>query len=414
MNEKFGKYIVLDDPQAGGQSEVLKVRHKEYGYIRALSVTDLKNGDNTQRKKFKERCGRLLRLCNGNHPNIVHCYPPEIVGNQAFFEMDYINGDNLYSYLEKNSYFLPIEEVVNMIVQMSDALSFCHYGTYEFSMNPDIDKDPDTGEPLVQADINDGKKLIPVNEDALKKLVENHQVIHNDISSKNIMRSCNGTFVLIDFGLSVEGNEFVAPDSIRRKEGHREYMAPERWDGAKPTTQSDIYSFGIVMYEYLTGHVPFKLETDPYPDYDLLKKAHRDGRVPNIIEKRKESFKRKFPDEVYVKEEELDWLEEIILQCLRKNTEGPECRIENGETLRIEILKHLNKDSAVYKDEELKRLQRTNEKQDEEVRELRKENELLRKQLDEASKFKVCKKCGVPSFVDDSFCRHCGTKFDIQ
>lgn len=421
MIERYGKYIVLDDSGDGGQSEVLKVRHKEYGNIRALSVTYFKENEDVEQqwKKFKERCGRLLRLCNGNHPNIVHCFYPEKFKNEAFFEMDYINGDNLFQYLEKHNHFLPIEEILNMTVQMSDALSYCHFGTYEFSVDPDTDIDPDTGKPLVQADINDNKIFVPVNqEDALKKLVENHQVVHNDISSKNIMRSSNGTYVLIDFGLSVEGNEVVDPDSIRVKEGHREYMAPERWGGAMPTPQSDIYSFGIVLFEYLTGYVPFKLVKDPFLDYSKLKDDHSTKQVPNIIEMRKKAYEQKKPGEKYKreKERELDWLEEIVYKCLEKD---PNKRFQDGKELHEFIMSHLNKDTSVYKEEELRRL-------NEEVRDLekyKKANETMRREnlriIEEKKlldskiiEFGICLHCGrKDNYPGAKYCRYCGHEF---
>lgn len=406
MNERYGKYIVLDDSGEGGQSDVLKVRLKEYENIRALSVTTFKKDENVdvQWKKFKERCGRLLRLCNGNHPNIVHCYYPEKVKNEAFFEMDYINGDNLFQYLKKNKHYLPIDEVLHMVAQISDALSFCHFDTYKYSMNPDTEIDPETGESLLKPDEIDGTKLVPINDNALSKIVKKHQVIHNDISSKNIMRSNDGKYVLVDFGLSVEGKDVLDQDSIRRKEGHREYMAPERWGKGDPSPQSDIYSFGIVMYEYLTGHVPFKLKVEPFPDYSQLEKDHRDKPVPNITEMRKKAYEQKFPGKEYVREKELDWLEKIILTCLNKT---PKDRYEDGKALRTVVFNNLPKDSSAFNEEELKKLKKENE-------ELVSEVQSLRKQLTKSSKFKVCEKCGIPSFADAKFCRNCGTKFNIQ
>lgn len=416
----YGKYDRLGDLGTGGQAKVIKVRHHNYGYVRALSLGDSGiTKTNDEWKRFEDRCARLLRLCNGNHPNIVHCYNPDWYAGQAFFEMDFIDGDNLVEYLEKNNFFIPIEEVLQMAVQISSALSFCHYDTYEYSMNPDTDIDPVTGECLVKVDEDDTNKLVPINEDARSKLVENHRVIHNDISSFNIMRRDNGSYILIDFGLSVEGNEKIGALSMRNKEGHPEYKAPERWSGAKPSTQSDIYSFGVVLYQYLTGRAPFPMPAKKNydsDDYTVVADAHRKEEVPDLLKEREKSFKNKYPDKQYQKERGLDWLAEVVSICLKKD---PGSRFENGKALHKYIadkLKENSTDTSVYKEEELKRLKIENVELNSENQKLVSETQKIKGDYDSLinrlNDLRFCVHCGIKADSPEArFCRVCGKEF---
>ena len=102
---------MLEELGQGGFATVYKVRHNELGYIRAIRVlnaTITSEQDPTYRK-FKEECRLLLRLGNGNHPNIVHIYQPLLRAQKAIVEMELesqrerveeipldVEGDSLY------------------------------------------------------------------------------------------------------------------------------------------------------------------------------------------------------------------------------------------------------------------------------------------------------------------------------
>lgn len=327
-------YTLLDELGQGGYATVYKVRHNELGYIRAIRVLNavIANGDTDPTyRKFLEECRLLLRLGNGNHPNIVHIYQPLLRNQRAIVEMDYVKGEDLYKYLARNSSFVEADDVMKLVGDISSALAYCHEDIYQYCMNIDDDN--------LQVDPDDATKFL-IDDATHKRLVEKYRVIHNDIHSGNIIRRDDGNYVILDFGLAIEGNSVVR--SSRRRNGAPEFKAPEKWDNDMMlSTESDIYSFGVVMYEYLAGRVPFvfdKSNTNPTEAEYLLSKAHKEETPAPIYELRKAAFEKAHPGQKYVRDYP-QWLENVIMKCLAKR---PEDRFRNGKELNDEIKRNLS------------------------------------------------------------------------
>ena len=333
------EYTMLDELGKGGFATVYKVRHNELGYIRAIRVLNetIVDSASATYQKFLRECKLLLRLGNGNHPNIVHIYQPRLLDNKALVEMDYVDGMDILHYLKQNQNFVPAEEVVRMAIQISSALAYCHEDIYRFCMDKELDN--------LQDDPNDGAKVL-IDEKTRMRLINRYKVIHNDIHSGNIMRREDGNFVLLDFGLAINGDEVVR--SSRHTNGAPEFKAPEKWDDESILTeQSDIYSFGIVMYQYLAGRVPFLYDLEESSTYKAeyrLAEAHKNETPPDIEHFRKEFFERKYVGKSYMRDFP-DWLESLILKCLEKD---PAHRFKNGRELHEFIVNksHSQKDES--------------------------------------------------------------------
>ncbi|MCM1502744.1 MAG: protein kinase [Bacteroidales bacterium] len=343
------EYTLLDELGQGGYATVYKVRHNKLGYIRAVRVLNaiIAHGESDRTyQKFLEECRLLLRLGNGNHPNIVHVYQPLLKAQRAIVEMDFVDGKDLYHYLEDKSSFVEIGDVMKFLMDIGSALAYCHHDIYRFCM----DKEEDD----LQDDPDDGTKVL-LDEKKRAGLIAKYRVIHNDIHSGNIIRREDGSYVLLDFGLAIEGDSVVR--SSRRKNGAPEFKAPEKWDNDSIlTTQSDIYSFGIVLYEFLAGRVPFmfdKKNSNPVEAEYLLGKAHKEQAPEPVYSLRKQAFERSHPGETYVKDYP-DWLESLIMKCLSKNMED---RFTSGKELFSYIKGHINEDTAT---EELAALKKEN------------------------------------------------------
>ena len=312
INDEYEKLMMIGQ---GSFATIWKVRHRKYGYIRTLKILNTPVRDENDRayQQFLKECTVLLNIGNGSNNNIVRIYQPRLIDNRAVVEMDYIDGETLNDYLQRVR-FMPADEVLRFVGEIGGALAYCHHDIYKFMMNPnedDLTTDPD-----------DGHRYI-IDDETKRRLVDKYAVTHNDLHSNNVMRRENdGSYVLLDFGLAIQNGKAVKSSAMHG--GALEYMAPEKFnDNSVITTQSDIYSFGVLMYEALAGRVPFvldkqRLSTNPVSaQYDIMQ-MHQSVIPPSIEALRREAFGNAHPGQTYTKDYP-DWLETMILRCLEKD-----------------------------------------------------------------------------------------------
>ncbi|MGQ9554239.1 MAG: protein kinase domain-containing protein [Anaerolineae bacterium] len=156
-------------------------------------------------RRFQREAEALARL---DHPNVVRFYSFERQGNAAFIVMDYVPGTTLRGRLMEAQGPLPLEEVTAIIKQVGAALHYAHSEGY----------------------------------------------IHRDIKPGNIMLREDGTALLSDFGIAKAAE--TATMTLAPL-GTPAYMSPEQILGREVSPQTDIYCFGVVLYEIVTGRRPF-------------------------------------------------------------------------------------------------------------------------------------------------------------
>lgn len=349
MKSLTDEYDLLDLIGQGANATIYKARHKKLGYVRVIKIAKerVANEQSHAYQTFLNECRVLLGLGNGCHPNIVRIYQPRLIEGQALVEMDYVEGQTLTEYLASVR-LMGMDEVFRFAREIIGALAYCHVDIYKFMMDPAQDNLPTSPD--------DGRRLLVTPEKRLE-LIQKYGIIHNDLHSGNIMRrDYDGVFVLLDFGLAIQNNKAVKSSS--RRDGAVEYMAPEKWkDGAEVTRRTDVYSLGVLLYEALTGRVPFPIDGgDGNFEYlNRLYHAHSEQEPPSMEQLRREAFETLHPGETYHRDFP-QWFEDLILKCLAKN---PEERYADGRAVLEDFEAHIRPMLAGDKGlrDEIRRLQ---------------------------------------------------------
>ena len=170
-------------------------------------------GDLSTDEKFIRRFQREAYNASAlSHPNIVEMYDVGEDNGTYYIVMEYIEGRTLKQLLKKRGN-LTTPEVVDIMLQLTDGIAYAH------------DK----------------------------------YIIHRDLKPQNIMISDDGKIKITDFGIAVALNstQLTQTNSVM---GSVHYLPPEQASGKGATTKSDIYSMGIMLFELLTGKLPFKGE----------------------------------------------------------------------------------------------------------------------------------------------------------
>lgn len=219
-NRKFGKYEVLQRLGRGGMAEVYRAYHPNLDRYVAIKVLHSFLSDESEFKvRFEKEAQNIARL---RHPNIVQVYDfdYDADSDSYYMVMELIEGPTLKDYLFElpdGSGRLPVLDVVRIIRQAAEALSYAHQ----------------------------------------------RGMIHRDVKPANLMldEKENYRLVLTDFGIAKLLTGSQATMSGGGLVGTPAYMSPEQGMGETGDERSDLYSLGIIMYQMLTGVLPYDADT---------------------------------------------------------------------------------------------------------------------------------------------------------
>src|SRR5689334_11925319 len=197
----------------------LKVLHEQFA------------ADTDYVERFRREARSVAQL---SHPNIVTVIDRGYEGDRQFIVFEYIAGENLKSLIDREGP-LPEDEAVRLTLQIARALGFAH----------------------------------------------EHGLVHRDVKPQNVLLNGDGRAKVTDFGiarsLDVQGGLTQTGTVL----GTSDYIAPEQARGARGSVQSDVYSLGAMLYELLTGEVPFSGD-----NFVAVAMRHINEPVPSVRERR--------------------------------------------------------------------------------------------------------------------------------
>ena len=260
------RYEILGKVGAGGMSDVYKAKDLTLGRFVAIKVLKAEFSEDINFvTKFRSEAQAATGL---EHPNIVNIYDVGSENGLHYIVMEYVEGITLKTYIEKKGQ-LSFKEAVSIAIQVGRGIEAAH----------------------------------------------NKNIVHRDIKPQNIMISTEGKVKVTDFGIARAATSNTISSDVM---GSVHYSSPEQARNGFVDGKSDIYSLGIVMYEMVTGRVPFDGDTT----------------VAVAIQHLQEEM---VPPSVYAPNLPIS-MEKIILKCTQKN---PDRRYSSMTALLADLRKAL-------------------------------------------------------------------------
>ena len=260
------RYEILEKIGSGGMSDVYKAKcHKLNRYVAIKVLKPEFSEDRSFVTKFRVEAQSAAGLI---HANIVNVYDVGDENGIYYIVMELVEGITLKKYIEKKGR-LGVREAVSIAIQVAQGIEAAH----------------------------------------------NHHIVHRDIKPQNIIISKEGKVKVTDFGIARAATSNTINSNAM---GSVHYISPEQARGGYSDEKSDIYSFGIMLYEMLTGRVPFEGDTTvsvalQHIQDDIVSPAKLVPGIPISVEK-------------------------IVLKCTQKKTER---RYQNMSDLIADLKRSL-------------------------------------------------------------------------
>lgn len=267
--ETVSHYKLLEKLGQGGMGVVYKAQDLKLDRFVALKfLPPHLSGNEEEKKRFMQEAKAASAL---DHPNICTIHEiDETADGRMFIAMAYYEGETLKQRTSSNQ--LPINSAIEIAMQIAQGLAKAH----------------------------------------------EHGIVHRDLKPENVIITKDGIAKIVDFGLAkLAGHTRLTKDGTAK--GTAAYMSPEQARGEDTDHRTDIWSLGVVMYEMLTGHLPFTGEQEPAVVYSILTKEPKPASawradIPAALEQIVNRAMAKEADQRFQRAEEMQEGLEILKQ----------------------------------------------------------------------------------------------------
>jgi serine/threonine-protein kinase len=258
------RYEIIEELGKGGMGRVYRVEDKKTGEELALKL--IKPEISADKKTIERFTNELTLAHKISHRNVCRMFHLGEEKGTYYITMEYVKGEDLKSLIRKMGQLSP-DQAITIAKQVCDGLEEAH-------------------------------RL---------------GIMHRDLKPQNIMIDANGDARIMDFGIarSMEGKGLTDTGMMI---GTPEYMSPEQVEGKQTDQRADVYSLGVILYELITGNVPFEGETP----FSIGMKHKSENPVPP------KQINQQIPDE----------LDRTVLKCLEKEKNG---RYQSAGELRSDL-----------------------------------------------------------------------------
>ncbi len=222
IGKLISNYKILEKLGEGGMGVVYKAEDSKLDRVVALKfLPPHLTTSEADKARFLQEAKAASAI---NHPNVCVIYDIQEHEEEQFIVMEYVDGITLQQKMQADRF--EVRDVIDYAIQIGEALKAAH----------------------------------------------NKNIVHRDVKSDNIMVTTTNQIKVMDFGLAkLKGSVKLTKASSTI--GTLAYMAPEHLQGADVDARSDIFSFGVVLYEMLTGQLPFKGDYDSAMMYSIINEA---------------------------------------------------------------------------------------------------------------------------------------------
>jgi serine/threonine-protein kinase len=279
MQQQYGKYVLLDRLAIGGMAEIFLARQTGLeGFEKPVVLKRIRPHLSDKKSFVKMFLNEAKLAAQLNHHNVVQILDLGKVGDSYFIAMEYLFGRDMRRVVPKaelQGISFPIVYACKIASQVLEGLFYAHQKTDARGM------------PL--------------------------GIVHRDVTPENIFVTFDGGVKILDFGIAKAAN-IVEQTRAGEIKGKLSYMSPEQCAGRSLDHRSDLFSIGVVLYEWVTGFKLFTGESDV-----AVLKSITDGKIY-----RPSYFKADVPEAV----------EQILMRALEKN---PDDRYQSAWEMQFEL-----------------------------------------------------------------------------